>query len=215
MSLPRIRHTSRTVSASTRSSTIAVLAVIAVVAAALLASTATSSSRSGQAAPPWDLRVFHRPPHQSDALPHSVRSGFPNVVASRRIAAVARSFRGAATLYVARLPRKQICLITVQGTGAGGGCSPSRYFLSRSRRMNFGMGNGFLTGVAGNEVARVEMVDRNAGKHAIHLTRDGGFIYVCRVYGGCSKIFAALKAYDHRGRLVSQVRWHSVRPRTR
>jgi hypothetical protein len=81
--------------------------------------------------------------------------------------------------------------------------------------MNFGMGNGFLTGVAGNEVTRVEMVDSHGGKHPVHLTRDGGFIYVCRVYGGCSKIFAALKAYDHRGRLVSQVRWHSVRPRSR
>jgi hypothetical protein len=160
------------------------------------------------------LRAFHRPARSNDALPQRLRSGYPNVVASRRIAAVRRSFRGAATLYLAVLPGKGTCLITVDRHGAGGGCSPSWYFMSRARRMSLSTGNGFLSGVAADEVARLVMMDKRGGRHPIRLTRDGGFIYVCRAYNGCVDVVAAVEAYDHRGLVVSREQWHRVRART-
>jgi len=133
---------------------------------------------------------------------------FGSVVASRRIALVSSSLRGRAALYLVKLKRG-LCLVQFDrsgGGGAGGGCSPSRWFLSSQRDVSAGGGDGFLHGVAGNDVARIAFVDRHGRLHPVRLTPDGGFLYVCRNRNGCVDVIRAVNGYDRSGRLV----WHDV-----
>jgi hypothetical protein len=116
-------------------------------------------------------------------------------------------FRGPAALYLVRLRRNYTCLIQLDHGAAGGGCSPSREFLSRRRRVAAGSGDGFLHGVAANEVVRVAFVDRHGGLHPLRLTRDGGFIYECRARNGCVNVITGVNGYDRRGRLISHQPW--------
>jgi hypothetical protein len=157
-----------------------------------------------------ELKAFGRPVAAGDEVPRSalgpLTRRFGAIVASRRIA-TASGFRGRAALYVVRLRRNYTCLIQIDHGGAGAGCSLSRQFLSAKRRVAAGSGNGFFHGVAGNEIARVAFVDRHWRLHPVRLTRDGGFLYVCRNRNGCVDVIKAVNGYDRRGRLVSHERW--------
>jgi hypothetical protein len=157
-----------------------------------------------------DLRAFERPATASDVLPRTALGPLPKrfggIVASRRIA-TADGFRGHAALYLVRLKRHYTCLIQLNRGSAGAGCSPSSDFLSATRRVNAGAGNGFFNGVAGNEVARVAFVDQHWRLRPVHLTRDNGFLYVCRARNGCVDVIKAVNGYDRRGRLVSHEVW--------
>ena len=155
------------------------------------------------------LKAFQRPARAGDAVPRwavqSFTAHYGGVVASRRIARVSRSLRGPAALYLVKLKRA-LCLVQFDRSGrrgAGGGCSPSRYFLSSQRDVSAGGGNGFLHGVVGNDVARVAFVDRHGRLHPLRLTPDGGFLYVCRNRNGCIDVIRAVNGYDRSGRLVS------------
>ena len=187
-------------------------AVCVTVAVSALAITARgggkqSAERSGG---PRELKAFRRPAEAGDAVPRRalgpLARRFGAVVASRRIA-TASGFRGRATIYLLRLKRNYTCLIQLDRGAAGGGCSPSRDFLSPGRAVAAGAGDGFFHGVAANEIARVAFVDPHGRWHAVRLTRDGGFIYVCRARNGCINVIRAVNGYDRRGRLVSHERW--------
>jgi hypothetical protein len=81
-----------------------------------------------------------------------------------------------------------------------------RQFLS-AKRVKAGSGNGFFTGVAGNEIARVAFVDRHWRLRPVRLTRDNGFLYVCRNRNGFIDVIKAVNGYDSSGRLVSHQVW--------
>jgi hypothetical protein len=176
--------------------------------AGLCAATAMTAFAGSQ-----QLRAFQRPARAGDAIPRwavqafTPRYGF--LVASRRIALVSRSRRGRAALYLVKLERA-LCLVQLDRNGggaAGGGCSPSREFLLSQRDVSAGGGDGFLHGVAGNDVARVAFVDRHGRLHPVRLTPDGGFLYVCRARNGCVDVVRAVNGYDRSGRLVSHDVW--------
>jgi hypothetical protein len=180
--------------------------VTAGVIAGALAAAATAGAASSE-----KLKAFQRAPTASDAIPRAalgpLTRRFGRVVASRRIA-TANGFRGRAALYLVRLKRNYTCLTRIDhGGSAGAGCSPSREFLSATRRVNAGSGNGFFSGVAGNEIARVAFVDRHWRLRPVRLTRDNGFLYVCRNRNGCVDVIKAVNGYDRSGRLVSHQVW--------
>jgi hypothetical protein len=157
------------------------------------------------------LKAFQRPARASDAVPRwavrPVSAHYGPVVASRRIALVSSSLRGRATLYLVKLKRG-LCLVQFDRSGgAGGGCSPSRWFLSSQHDVSTGLANGFLHGVAGNDVARIAFVDRHGRLHPVRLTPDGGFLYVCRNRNGCVDVIRAVNGYDRSGRLISHDVW--------
>ena len=155
------------------------------------------------------MKAFRRAPTASDAVPR--RAGlapltrtYGKVVGSRRIA-TANGFRGYVALYLIRFKRHYTCLIEVDRRSAGGGCSASRLFLL-PKHVHAGSGSGFFTGVAGNEIVRVAFVDRHWRLRPVRLTRDNGFLYVCRNRNGCIDVIEAVNGYDSRGRRV----WHEV-----
>lgn len=187
-----------------------VVAACAVAAGSAVALSATGGTAQGtKQAGTEGLKAFQRAPTASDALPRTapgrLTTRFGRVVASRRIA-TASGFRGHAALYLVRLKRHYACLIQIQQGGWGGGCSPSREFLS-SKRVNAGGGNGFFNGIAGNEIVRVAFVDRHWKLREVRLTRDNGFLYVCRNRNGCVDVIKAVNGYDRSGRLVSHEVW--------
>jgi hypothetical protein len=142
-----------------------VAAACLVAAGATFAISATGGgSQATKQAGSEELKAFQRAPEAGDAIPRGapgpLTRRFGRVVASRLIA-TADGFRGRAALYLLRLKRNYTCLIQVERRGAGGGCSPSGQFLSAKRRVAAGAGNGFLHGVAGNEIAKVAFVDRH------------------------------------------------------
>jgi hypothetical protein len=163
----------------------------------------TALAGSGQ------LKAFQRPARAGDRVPRwavqPLTTRYGSVVASRRIAVTSSSLRGRAALYLVKL-ESGLCLVQLH-RGAGGGCSPSRQFLSSPRDVAAGGGNGFFHGVVGNEVARVAFVDRHWRLRHVQLTRDGGFLYVCRNRNGCVDVIRAVNGYDRSGRLVSHEIW--------
>lgn len=188
-----------------------VAAACLVAAGATFAISATGGgSQATKQAGSEELKAFQRAPDAGDAIPRGapgpLTRRFGRVVASRRIA-TADGFHGRAALYLLRLKRNDTCLIQVERRGAAGGCSPSGQFLSAKRRVAAGAGNGFLHGVAGNEIAKVAFVNRQWRLRPVHLTRDGGFLYVCRNRNGCIDVIKAVNGYNRRGRLVSHERW--------
>jgi hypothetical protein len=149
-------------------------AVTGLIAAVCTVTAVTAVAASQQ------LKAFQRPARAGDAVPRWAVQPFTahygRVVASRRIARVSSSLRGRATLYLVKLKRG-LCVVQFDRSGgAGGGCSPSRWFLSSQHDVSAGGGNGFLHGVAGNDVARVAFVDRHGRLHQVRLTVDGGFL---------------------------------------
>jgi hypothetical protein len=187
---------------------VAVLAAACVVAAG--SALGLSMTGGGAQRTPGELNAFLRDPVASDAIPRAalgpLTRRFGRVIASRRVA-TASGFSGDAALYLVRLKRHYTCLIQLDHGGAGAGCSPSRDFLSPTRRVNAGAGNGFFNGVAGNDVARVAFVDRHGRLRPVRLTRDNGFLYVCRNRNGCIDVIRAVNGYDHGGRRVSHQVW--------
>jgi hypothetical protein len=189
---------------------VAVACGVAAGSAIALAVMSGSARAHGESAP-GELKAFQRPATASDTLPRSARGlfarRFGGIVESRQIA-TADGFRGRAVLYLVRLKRHQTCLIQIDhGGSAGGGCSPSRAFLSATRRVNAGSGNGFFGGLAGNDIARVAFVDRHWRLRSVRLTRDKGFLYACRNRNGCIDVIKAVNGYDRSGRLVSHQVW--------
>lgn len=173
-----------------------------------VSATTAVTALAGSAEP---LRAFQRPARAGDAVPRwavqPLATHYGSVVTSRRIAVVSSSLRGRAELYLVKLERG-LCLAQLDRSGgAGTGCSPSRQFLSSPRDVAAGGGNGFFRGVVGNEVARVAFVDRHGRLHPVQLTRDGGFLYVCRNRNGCVNVIRAVNGYDRSGRLVSHEVW--------
>ena len=179
-------------------------------AAALALSARGGGDRSGARGGTGELKAFQRPARAGDAIPRSavgvVPKRFGAIVASRRIATASGS-RGHAALYLTRTSRNEICLIQVERRAAGGGCSLARDYFSAQRLIAAGTGDGFFHGVAANEVARVAFADPHGALHPVHLTRDGGFIYVCRARNGCIDVIKAVNGYDSRGHLISHERW--------
>ena len=157
------------------------------------------------------LKAFQRPARDGDAVPRwalqPLTPQYGTVAASRRIALVRNSLRGRAALYLVKMKRGLCLLQFDRSGGAGGGCSPSRSFLSSQHDVSAGLGNGFLHGVAGNDVARVAFVDRHWRLRTVRLTRDNGFLYVCRNRNGCVDVIRAVNGYDRSGRLVSHDVW--------
>jgi hypothetical protein len=188
---------------------VAAACLVAAGSALVLSATGGGAKATDQAAA-GELKAFQRASTASDAIPRAALGPLPKrfgrVVASRRIA-TASGLRGHAALYLVRLKRHYTCLIQLDHGSAGGGCSPSREFLSGKRRVNAGAGNGFFNGVAGNEVARVAFVDRHWRLRPVRLTRDNGFLYACRNRNGCIDVIKAVNGYDRGGRLVSHQVW--------
>jgi len=179
--------------------------VLILTAGACAAIAATAFAGSQQ------LKAFQRPARAGDAVPRWAvqpsTARYGHIVTSRRIALVSSSLRGRAVLYLVKLKRG-LCLVQFDRSGgAGGGCSPSRWFLSSQHDVSAGGGNGFLHGVAGNDVVRVAFVDRHGRLHPVQLTSDGGFLYVCRNRNGCVDVIRAVNGYDRSGRLVSHDVW--------
>lgn len=182
---------------------------VVVAGSALAISTGGDRAQATGQAGQGELKAFRRAPTPSDAVPR--RAGlapltreYGKVVASRRVA-TANGFRGYVALYLVRFKRHYTCLIEVDRRTAGGGCSRSRLFLL-PKRVHAGSGNGFFTGVAGDEIARVAFVDRHWRLRPVPLTHDNGFVYVCRNRNGCIDVIKAVNGYDRSGRRV----WHEV-----
>lgn len=204
-----VRHTSFPMARPGRPWTgfLGIAALVFAACAAAIGAGFALTARATHTAQADELRAFQRPAQVSDAVPHwavaPFTSRFGTVSASRRIA-TATGLRGRAALYLVRLKRNYTCLIRIDRSAAGSGCSPSREFLSAKRRVNAGGGDGFLEGVASNGVVRVAFVDRHWRLRPVRLTRDGGFLYVCRNRNGCVDVVKAVNGYDRHGRLV----WH-------
>jgi hypothetical protein len=71
----------------------------------------------------------------------------------------------------------------------------------------FVMSGRLLSGVAGNEVARIVVVGTHGVRHTVRLTRDKGFIWDCRAWSGCSSVIAEIQAYDRAGKTIYRTRW--------
>jgi hypothetical protein len=171
--------------------------------AAGVASTGTASVHPVKAVGRSDeIRAFDRPARATDVFPRNVR-GFGHLTASRRIATV-KGFRGRAALYVLRTTRGT-CEVLVDSGRAGGGCSPSKSFLSGPRQVNAGKGLGFIAGVVANTVTRVVLIRANRKAEPVSLTHDKGFVYICPLHNGCSAILATA-GYNRHGRLVAHQR---------
>ena len=182
---------------------------VVVAGSALAISTSGDRAQATGKAGQGELNAFRRGPTRSDAVPR--RAGvaplvwrYGRVVASRRIA-TANGLRGFVALHLVRFKRHYTCMIEVDRRSAGGGCSATRLFLL-PKRVHAGSGSGFFTGVAGNEVARVAFVDRHWTLRPVRLSRDNGFVYVCRNRNGCIDVIKAVNGYDRGGRRV----WHEV-----
>jgi hypothetical protein len=181
-----------------------------VVVVGLIVGVSATTAVTALAGSAGQLKAFQRPARAGDAVPRwalqPLATRYGSVVASRRIAVISSNLRGRAELYLVKLKRG-FCLSQLDRSGgAGGGCSPSGQFLSSPRDVSAGGGNGFLHGVAGNEIVRVAFVDRHWRLRPVRLTHDNGFLYVCRNRNGCVDVIKAVNGYDGNGRRV----WHEV-----
>jgi hypothetical protein len=189
-----------------------VLLVLAFLGAAMgVAAAASALARTdGPSRAPSTLKPFRRPAVAGDALPRGalgpLRRSLGRVVASRRVATTSGR-RGPAALYLARLGRNYICLIQIDRGAAGAGCDRAGQSALPGPRIRLGGGDGFLHGLAGDEISRVILVDHRARVHPVRLTRDGGFLYTCRARIGCIAAIDYVNGYDARDRLVFHERW--------
>ena len=153
-----------------------------------------------------ELRAFKRAQRAIDVLPASLRRDL-RMVESRRVATY-RDRRGrSAAVYVAR-GRGRLCVITLQWNGAGAGCSAAHRFLADAKRIAAVSGRLFA-GVAANDVSHVVVVGTRGVRHRVSVTPDGGFIFDCRAYNGCTCVLAAVEAYGRDGSLLSSENWRS------
>ena len=165
--------------------------------------------RSVQASQPALPRAFARPATRFDALPPSpfFKHGLRNptgpaekILATRRIAAYTDSRGRRALLYLIRTS-KQICEFTFWRGGAGGGCNDAASFFA-GRHVVAGSGH-LITGVADDSVTTLVVVGTHGGRHRVTPTSDGGFIYDCRAYSGCTGcVVDHVEAFDSAGQRV-------------
>jgi hypothetical protein len=156
-------------------------------------------------------RAFSRARRATDALPkdapfsgrltvgslNGARS--EKIVDSRRIAAYTDGRGRRALLYLIR-SKSEICAFTFWGSGAGGGCSPSANFFGGG---HVAVGSGhLLSGVADDSVASIVIVGTRGVRHRAALTADGGFIYDCKAYNGCTCVVDHVEAFNSAGQKI-------------
>jgi hypothetical protein len=168
------------------------LAVLLVIAAAV-APTAAAQARN-----PVD--PFQRPARPSDRLPRSfdhmlMRKG--GVARSRRIAVYNRN-RHSASLYLVRTSRASLCAILVTEHAAGGGCYAGRHLLPLEAMY----GLHYAAGTVGARVATLLVLGTHGRRHRVPVTDEGGFIYRCRAFSGCTASVRSITAYDERGHVI-------------
>ena len=151
-----------------------------------------------------ELRAFQRAKRAADVVPPALARHF-RVLDSRRIATYRDRRRRSAVVFVAK-QRSRLCVLVQQSNGAGGACSPPREFLHPGKRIAAVSGR-LLAGVAANDVARIVVVGTRGVRHDVPVTRDGGFIFDCRAYNGCTCVVAAVEAYARDGSLLSRENW--------
>jgi hypothetical protein len=169
-------------------------------------------TRASSAAPAALPRAFARPATPLDALPAKApfRSGLPGrggtheeIIAARRIASYTDGRGRRSLLYLLRSAH-EICEFTVRGSGAGGGCSPAADFFA-GRHVVAGSGR-LVTGVADDDVATLVIVGTLGVRHRVRLTDDGGFIYDCKAYNGCTCVVDHVEAFDSSGQKIESDR---------
>jgi hypothetical protein len=167
--------------------------------------TAISATPAATAVP----HAFARPATALDALPAkaSFRRGIPTqggppqkILATRRIASYTDGRGRRALLYLLRTGA-QICEFTFWRDGAGGGCNPKSDFFA-ARHVVAGSGH-LIAGVVDETVARLVIVGTHGGRHYVTPTADGGFIYDCRAYSGCTGcVIDHLEAFNAAGQRI-------------
>jgi hypothetical protein len=148
-------------------------------------------------------RAFARPRRATDALPRAIhvpdpaRSGaMEKIIATRRIATYTDGRGRRALLYLVKTPH-QICDFIFWGSGAGGGCNSSTNFFTGG---HVAVGSGhLLSGVADDDVASLVVVGSRGVRHPVAVTADGGFIYDCKAYNGCTCVVDHVEAFDAAG----------------
>jgi hypothetical protein len=169
-------------------------------------------TRASSAAPAALPRAFGRPATPLDALPATApfRSGLPGrggareqIIAARRIASYTDGRGRRALLYLLR-SSYQVCEFTLWQSGAGGGCNPAANFFA-GRHVVVGSGR-LVTGVADDDVATVVVVGSRGVRHRVALTDDGGFIYDCRAYSGCTCVVDHVEVFDSAGQKIESDR---------
>jgi hypothetical protein len=177
------------------------VALIAI-AIALIASIITAGVQNARSATETtpDLRAFDRPARASDRPPQFIVRTLPHgndhIVASRRVATYVDGRGRHAALYAVKTAR-HICMADSWNNGGGGGCSPPGQFLgSADVTLSFGH---LLFGIGDRKVARVVVVGTRGVRHPVSVTRDGGFIYDCKAYNGCSCVVDHVEVFDAHG----------------
>lgn len=148
-------------------------------------------------------RAFDRPRKATDALPRAIRVPVParagaseTIIATRRIASYTDGRGRRALLYLAKTAH-QVCYLTFWRGGAGGGCSPSTNFFGGGHIV---VGSShLLSGVADDDVASLVVVGSRGVRHPVTVTADGGFIYDCKAYNGCTCVVDHVEAFDSAG----------------
>jgi hypothetical protein len=189
------------------------LSTLAIAAALGAAITVVVVAGSARAASVPDMpSAFLRPAVAADRLPdrfETLRSGRGRPSDSRRIATYIDGKHRRWSLYIFKETirgKQNICVVTLQQSGGGGGCDYSSHFFAPGRDVVASSGR-VLAGVAADRVARVVVVGSQGRRHPINLTSDHGFIYNCRAYNGCTCVVARLEAFDKAGKLLTNQSW--------
>lgn len=171
--------------------------------------------------------AFSRPATDADRLPatfsNDLLGGESRPFDSRRIA-LYKGTKRTWTLYIFKQrmrgfnqqkpAREHICVFVFEGSGAGGGCSPTASFFGPGRPVNAGSSR-VLAGVAADQVARIAVVGSRGVVHNVPLTPDQGFIFNCRAFNGCACVLSRLQAFDKLGNRIANQDWRSSAPNCR
>jgi hypothetical protein len=153
-------------------------------------------------------RAFSRVAETADAVPGWLRGPLVDrqgeIADSRRIATYSDGRGRKASLYLVQTSRQWTCLLSVGlGGGGGGGCSPSNSFMAAKSYLSVGENGRLVTGVVRANVTHVVIVGSRGVLHPLQVTRDGGFIYDCHAYNGCTHaVVRAVRVYNARGQLL-------------
>jgi hypothetical protein len=102
-------------------------------------------------------------------------------------------------MFLARSARR-FCVISDWDRRVAASCSP--YVGSFFDNNVTVMIRRVLFGAADDSVARVIVVGSQGRRHAVPLSRDGGFIYDCEAYAGCGSVVDHVEAYAADGALI-------------
>jgi hypothetical protein len=167
---------------------------------------AVASAAVGSKLPP--PRAFDRVPVRADALPERlgvfINARFGKITGSRRVATYTDGRGRNASVYLLKTNRQMMCMVSIGlGSGAGGGCSPSNAFIAGNRYLNVAESGRLVIGVVRATVARVVIVGPRGSLHPVKVTPDGGFIYDCHAYNGCTgAVVKSVRVYDSGGRIL-------------